>query len=57
MPGEEVIQGERIPEPANLSLVDGPFQLVEWDHGGKVEQRSGHGGDGDAVVDSDLIVR
>jgi hypothetical protein len=57
MPGEEVIEGKRIPETADLSLVDGPVQLCRRDNRGEVEQGARDGGDGDAGVGCDLIGR
>ena len=38
MPDEEVIQGKRIPEPAVLSLVDGPAQLSRRDNRREMKQ-------------------
>jgi len=36
VPGEEVVKGKGIPEPANLGLVDRSPEMTEADHPGEV---------------------
>jgi hypothetical protein len=50
-----VLEAELVPEVKHLGLVDGPLQLALGEDPGQIEEGAGDGGDGDALVDGDLV--